>query len=81
MIENRPFCDRACPFCSDHIENEFNFLIKPNTEQRVIILEDNKDMIYGFHDSVNVNFYVLVLAEKPIDTEYHPKISSGCLWN
>ena len=49
--ENMSLCDRTCPFCPNQIENEFHFLIKCPiyTEQRVKMLSDIKDMIYGFY--------------------------------
>ena len=71
--ENRPLCDRTCPFCPDQIENEFHFLIKCPiyTELRARMLEDIEDIIYGFYYPEDENFLFWFLLKKPIDSGYH----------
>ena len=66
--ENRPLCDRTCPFCPDQIENEFHFLIKCPiyTELRARMLDDIKDMIYGFYYPDDENFLFWFLLKNPL---------------
>ena len=66
--ENRPLCDRTCPFCPDQIENEFHFLIKCPiyTELRARMLEDIEDIIYGFYYPEDENFLFWFLLKNPL---------------
>ena len=56
--ENMQLCDRSCPFCPDQIEDEFHFLIKCPiyTELRTKMLENIKDIVYGFYYPTDENF-------------------------
>ena len=55
-------CDKSCPFCPDQIEDKFHFLIKCPiyTELRIGMLDDIKNIIYGFHYLTDENFLYLV---------------------
>ena len=49
--QNLQLCDRSCPFCPDHIETEFHFLIKCPTYKslREKLLNQIKTSVIGFY--------------------------------
>ena len=66
--ENMQLCDRSYPFCPDQIENEFHFLIKCPiyVELRKKMLDDIKNIIYGFYYPQDENFLFWFLLKNPL---------------
>ena len=61
-------CDRTCPFCPEHVENEFHFLIKCpvyNTLRKKL-LDDVKTTMIGFQYPQDEHFLFWLLLKNPL---------------